>query len=68
MPLYYFQVQSGRRDADRQALLLNSMAEARNHAKTIDGAIRFSDTARTRWAVVVRDEEGEVVYEIRRDH
>jgi hypothetical protein len=67
--MYYFQVESGGGLGDPQGLRLNNIAEARNHAKALDDAIRFrGDSVQTRWAIVVTDEHGIVIHEIRREH
>jgi len=69
MPLFYFQVEKDGGPGERQGLQLNDLAEARNHAKTLDDAVRFSgDSVQTRWAIVVTDEHGTVLHEIRREH
>jgi hypothetical protein len=69
MPMYYFQVESGSGPGDRQGLQLSGLDEARRHAKTLDDAIRFSGrSVETRSAIVVTDETGAIVYEIRREH
>jgi hypothetical protein len=67
--MYYFQVESDGGLGDSQGLRLNNIAEARNHAKALDDAIRFrGDSAQTRRAIVVTDEHGTVIHEIRREH
>jgi hypothetical protein len=69
MPVYYFQVDSGDGAGEPQGLRLNDIAAARSHAKTLDDAVRFGGgTVQPQWAIVVTDEEGMVVYEIRREH
>jgi len=69
MPLYYFQVDKDGASGERQGLQLNDIAEARNHARTLDDAVRFSgDSVQTRWAIVVTDEQGTILHEIRREH
>jgi hypothetical protein len=66
MPMYYFRVEHGSHAAEPQGLRLRDIAEARNHARTLDDAIRQrGDVAGGPWAVIVTDEDGTVVYEIR---
>jgi hypothetical protein len=68
MPMYYFQVENDGEPGERQGLRLNDLAEARSHAKTLDDAIRFSGhSVQARRAIVVTDEHGAIVYEVRRD-
>lgn len=67
--MYYFQVETDGGSGERQGLRLNNIAEARSHAKTLDDAVRFSgDSVQTPRAIVVTDEQGVVVFEIRREH
>jgi hypothetical protein len=67
--MYYFQVESGGESGEPQGLWLNDIGAARSHAKTLDDAIRFSgQRVQERWTIVVTDEQGTVVYEIRRGH
>jgi hypothetical protein len=67
--MYYFQVDIGGGAGTPQGLQLNDVAAARSHAKTLDDAVRFGgDKVQPRWSIVVTDEEGTVVHEIRREH
>jgi hypothetical protein len=67
--MYYFQVDNGDGAGERQGLRLSDVAAARRHAKTLDDAVRFGgDKVQPRWAIVVTDEAGTVVYEVHRDH